>query len=230
MFHSTHTFSISGKTISIYPAGSADMPVIYLNTVADEGGQIYELIRDSGCGDFNFVFISGLDWHHDMSPWEAPAVYKGGEACTGGADEYLQLLEDVIIPRAEGYMKGEIAWRGIAGYSLAGLFAVYSMYRTTLFSRAASMSGSLWFPNFKEYVFSHEMAQKPDYLYFSLGDKENRTRNPYMKTVKDNTIEIENLYREQGIHTTLKMNSGGHFDDMADRTAAGIISCLFPLL
>ena len=86
------------------------------------------------------------------------------------------------------------------------------------------MSGSLWFPDFKGYVLSHEMVRKPDCIYFSLGDREHRTRNPYMKTVKDNTEEIENFCRKQGINTVLEMNAGGHFDDMAERTAAGIIS------
>lgn len=35
---------------------------------------------------------------------------------------------------------------GIAGYSLAGLFALYALYKTDVFTRVASMSGSLWFP------------------------------------------------------------------------------------
>lgn len=218
----THTFSVNNKTIIVYPSRDSDRPVIYLHTFADEGCDIYEAIRDSGCEDFNFVLVSGLNWKHDMSPWEIPPISKGDDPCTGGADEYLQLLTEVIIPRAEEYLKGNIAWRGLAGYSLAGLFAVYSMYRTTFFSRAASMSGSLWFPDFKEYVFSHEMMRKPDCLYFSLGDRECRTRNTYMKMVENNTVEIENLCREQGIHTVLEMNPGGHFDSVVERTAAGI--------
>ncbi|MDE7205617.1 MAG: hypothetical protein K2N90_00355, partial [Lachnospiraceae bacterium] len=119
-------------------------------------------------------------------------------------------------------LEGRIAWRGLAGYSLAGLFAVYSMYRTTLFSRIASISGSLWFPDFKEYVFSREPVQTPTHLYFSLGDRECKTKNPYLKTVQNHTETMEAFYRRQGIHTTLCINAGGHFKDTAKRTAAGI--------
>ena len=66
-------------------------------------------------------------------------------------------------------MPGAPRWRGIAGYSLAGLFAVYALYRTDVFARAASVSGSLWFPGFREYVFSHTPLCRPDCVYFSLG-------------------------------------------------------------
>lgn len=116
-----------------------------------------------------------------MSPWTIPPISKEDTSCTGGADEYLQLLIDEIMPEAESYVHGSIAWRGLAGYSLAGLFAVYAMYHTGLFSRIASMSGSLWFPGFKEYVSLHEIKGKPEHLYLSLGDKECRTGNPYLK-------------------------------------------------
>ena len=38
----------------------------------------------------------------------------------------------------------------------------------------AVVSGSLWFPGMKEYIFSHEPKHRPDCIYFSLGDKECR--------------------------------------------------------
>ena len=72
--------------------------------------------------------------------------------CTGGADDYLRLLIEEIIPTAEKEIDGVPRWRGIAGYSLAGLFSLYAIYRTDLFSLVGSMSGSLWFPGMKEYI------------------------------------------------------------------------------
>ena len=113
-------------------------------------------------------------------------------------------------------------WRGIAGYSLAGLFALYSICQTDRFSRVASMSGSLWFPGIKEYVASHEPKQQPDCIYFSLGDRESRTRNPMLKTVGQNTEEIQGGYQARGIDTVFQLNSGNHYDHAAERTAAGI--------
>ena len=216
-------FEMEDKKVTVYPSAVSDMPVIYLNTFSEEeGGCVHQALRDINCVDFTLVVISGLEWNHDMALWDIPPVSKNDVPCTGGADAYLQFMVKQIMPNAEKYIQGSIAWRGLAGYSLAGLFAVYSMYQTILFSRIASMSGSLWFPNFKEYVFSHEPIQKPEHLYFSLGNKECKIKNPYLKTVQSHTEEIEAFYRRQGIDTILCMNAGGHFKDTAERTAVGI--------
>ena len=153
-------FTIGQKHISVYPCDEPDRPVIYLNTFAGEGKQVLRLLRDDGCPPFTLVSVSSLDWNHDMSPWEIPPVFKNADPCTGGADDYLRILIERIVPEAEKEIKGTVSWRGIAGYSLAGLFALYSLYRTDLFSRAASMSGSLWYPGITEYISSHTMKRR----------------------------------------------------------------------
>ena len=137
-------------------------------------------------------------------------------------DEYLRLLTDVIVASAESELPGTPCWRGLAGYSLAGLFAVYALYGTDAFSRIASISGSLWLPGIKEYVVSHKPRRLPDRLYFSLGDKESKTRNPLLKTVGENTQAIYSYYRSQGIHTVFELNPGNHYNQAARRTAKGI--------
>lgn len=157
-----------------------------------------------------------------MAPWDIPPISSKDTPCTGGADAYLELLLNEILPQAEKTVFGTPLWRGIAGYSLAGLFALYSIYRTDVFSRAASVSGSLWFPEFPAFVCSHTPKQTPDCIYFSLGDKEHKTRNPFLQTVRQNTEEMEDFYKQQGIATTFQLNPGNHFQDAALRTAAGI--------
>lgn len=115
-----------------------------------------------------------------------------------------------------------VSRRYIAGYSLAGLFALYSLYKTDVFSGAASVSGSLWYEDFKNFVLENKMKAKPDRVYFSVGNKESKTLNAYMKTVENNTREIESFYRSQGIKTIFELNSGNHFQNIAGRVAAGI--------
>lgn len=124
--------------------------------------------------------------------------------------------------------QSSFSWIGLAGYSLAGLFAVYAMYRSDLFSRIASASGSLWYPGFVDYVKSHGMKRRPERLYLSLGDKEARTRNPYMKKVQENTELLYGWYRQQGIETTFELNSGNHFVNDTERMAKGIAWILTP--
>lgn len=218
-----HTLAAGGKTLSIFPASAPDAPVIYLNTFDGEGQKVFDALTAAGCPPLTLVAISDLNWDHDMVPWDSPAVFKNAAPFTGGADSYLQLLIGEILPAAERDVIGIPRWRGIAGYSLAGLFAVYTLYQTDVFSRAASMSGSLWFPGFKEYVFSHELKRRPDGVFFSLGDRENRTRNPALQRVRQDTQEIQKFYESQGIHTAFHLHSGNHYDRTAQRSADGIL-------
>ena len=216
------TFIIGGKTVFVFHSNRPGSPVIYLNTYSDEGKQVFGAAQAADCFPFTLVEISNLDWNHDMAPWDSPAAFKKGETFTGGADDYLRLLVEEIIPRAEKELAGPPAWRGIAGYSLAGLFALYAIYQTDVFSRVGCMSGSLWFPGFKEYIFSHEPKRQPDCIYFSLGDKEAKTRNPVLKTVQENIEEIRAFYQSKGIDTVFQLNPGNHFVQGIERTVAGI--------
>ena len=215
-------FIIGSKTASIFPSLKTTAPIIYLNTFSDEGQKVYEASQAAGCPPFTLVAISDLDWNHDMVPWDSPPAFKNAEPCTGGADDYLRLLIDEIIPTAEKEIDGVPRWRGVAGYSLAGLFSLYAIYRTDLFSRVGSMSGSLWFPGMKEYILSHEPKRRPNHIYFSLGDKESKTRNPILRNVRQNTEEIQASYQGKGIDTVFQLNPGNHYDHAAERTAAGI--------
>ena len=190
-----YTFSTQGKMVSIFPCLEAAVPIVYLNTFSDEGRNVYEAAQAAGCPPFTLVAISDLDWNHDMVPWDSPPAFKNAEPCTGGADDYLRLLIDEIIPTAEKEIDGVPRWRGVAGYSLAGLFSLYAIYRPDLFSRVGSMSGSLWFPGMKEYIFSHEPKRQPDCIYFSLGDKESKTRNLILRNVRQNTEELQAFYQ-----------------------------------
>ena len=217
-----HTFTTDNKTISIFPCSESESPVIYLNTFLDEGQKVYEAAQAAGCPPFTLVAISDLEWNHDMVPWDGPSAFKNAEPCTGGADDYLRLLTEEIIPTAEKGIAGVPCWRGIAGYSLAGLFALYAIYQTDLFSYVGSMSGSLWYSGMKEYIFSHEPKRRPDCIYFSLGDKESKTRNPVLRSVRQNTEEIQAFYQAKGIDTVFQLNPGNHYDHAVERTAAGL--------
>ena len=216
------TLTIGSKTVFVFSDAEPEAPIIYLNTFSDEGQKVYEAAQAAGCPPFTLVAISDLDWNHDMVPWDSPPAFKNAEPCTSGADEYLRLLTEEIIPAAEKKINGVPRWRGIAGYSLAGLFALYAIYRTDLFSRVGSMSGSLWFPGMKDYIFFHEPKRWPDCMYFSLGDKESKTRNPVLRNVRQNTEEIHAFYRGKGIDTAFHLNPGNHYNQAVERTAAGL--------
>ena len=140
-----YTFTTNSKTVSIFPSSKANSPILYLNTFSGEGQKVYEAAQAAGCPPFTLVAISDLDWNHDMAPWDSPPAFKNADRCTGGADDYLRLLIEEPIPAAEKELGGVPRWRGIAGYSLARLFALSALYHTALFARVGIHLGSLWF-------------------------------------------------------------------------------------
>ena len=115
MIQTMYTFSVKGKTISIFPSFEVNAPIIYLNTFSNEGQEVFKAAQAAGCPSFTLVTISDLDWNHDMAPWDSPPAFKNAAPCTGGADDYLRLLTEEIIPTAE-LLVGEgslgILWRG----------------------------------------------------------------------------------------------------------------------
>lgn len=219
-------FNICNKEITLYKSTDINAPLIVFNTFEGDGEGVYQALQNMGCTSLNLLVIGNIDWNHDMSPWYMPSIYSKEKSFSGGADEYLKLLIDKILPRAKELMDGEPKFTGIAGYSLAGLFAVYAMYKTDVFDRVACMSGSLWFHDFIEYCKRNEYKRLPDKIYFSLGDKEANTRNPVLKTVEYNTRELSEYFKNLGSEVIFELNKGNHFTDTVLRSAKGIKAIL----
>jgi len=219
-------FEVAEKEATLYHSKESGSPLIILNNYAGDGESVMEAVGELEEKDFNLLCVGKLKWNHDMTPWYCPPMSPQDTPCTGGADEYLRLLLNDILPKCLRRVNGTPSHISIAGYSLAGLFALYALYQTDVFERAASMSGSLWFPDFKEYVFSHEMKRKPEKIYLSLGDKEAKTRNRYLKAVQEKTESIAAHFREEEIDVTLEMNPGNHFKDASLRSAKGILAII----
>lgn len=150
---------------------------------------------------------------------------KGGvwEADFGGqAEAFLNELAGSIIPAAERTMDIKPLWRGMAGYSLAGLFAVYAAYRCNAFTRVASVSGSMWYDGWLEYAQNAFLPAQTERAYFSVGAREKKTRNARMAAVEDNTRAMDALMRDRGIESIFELNPGNHFVDMEIRMAKAI--------
>ena len=219
-------YTAEGREATLYMAASEDRPLVVLNNYSGDGSSVMKALGEMNCLDFNLLCVGNLKWEHDMTPWYCPPLYKEDEPCTGGADDYLRLLISDILPEAKKSVKGVPSHIGIAGYSLGGLFALYACYKCDVFDCAASMSGSLCFPDFKEYVFNHSMKKVPDKVYLSLGDREAKTKHPILKTVQSNTEEILGHYKKLGLNVTWELNSGNHFKNADLRSAKGIMAIL----
>ncbi len=214
--------TIANKEVDIYPAHKAGSPLVVFNAFENEGLAVRSELENFTAADFTLASIKITDWNSDLSPWAIPPVYKNDDPFTGGADAYLETLTGEIVPAIISELGSKPAYIALVGYSLAGLFAVYAMYRAKLFSRIASASGSLWYPGFVDFAKSHKLAALPQKLYLSLGNREARTRNQIMAKVEQNTGDLHEYYKSLGIDTIFELNEGNHFKDAGLRIAKAI--------
>ncbi len=210
------------KQITVYSEHAEGVPVIYLPVVMDNGDDVWQACQELDCPPFMLVAIGGLDWNRELSPWECDGTVRDAEPFGGQAAGFLDELLNRIIPEAESSLPQPPTWRGIAGYSLAGLFALWALWQTESFGRVASASGSLWFPGFIDYARENTMPSTPDAVYLSLGKKETKTPNRMMRHVLNDTRAMEELLNNRNIPTTLELNPGNHFAQTDLRMARGI--------
>ena len=186
-----------------------------LEVIESEVAHIREL---TGGQDFCLKAVRVHSWNHDLSPWEAPAVF-GDENFGDGAAETLQFLLNEVLP--EPALAADAAATPtrifLGGYSLAGLFALWAGYQTDRFDGIAAASPSVWFPGFTEYMKGHKIHASR--VYLSLGDREERTRNPVMARVGDAIREAEEVLKGAGVGCVLEWNKGNHFKQPDLRTA-----------
>lgn len=157
-----------------------------------------------------------------MTPWPMPALFKKEPPFEGGADEYLQTLTQQIAPAVLA-KTGDVAWLGVAGYSLGGLFALYSLYKTPMFTRVASVSGSLWYKDFREFALGSHLAGKLERAYLSIGDRESMAKNEYLKTALDATRDIAAHFESLGVGSKFELNPGNHYTDEISRTVKALM-------
>ncbi len=168
----------------------------------------YALIRKMIDRDFLLRGFRVKSWNDDLSPWSAPAVF-GKEGFGNGAKQTLEEVLESCKDRTKTYYMG--------GYSLAGLFALWSAYQTDVFAGVAAASPSVWFPGFIDHMKEREI--KTGIVYLSLGNREAKTRNPIMATVEERIRQAYACLSEKGVKCTFELNEGNHFKDPDIRMA-----------
>ncbi len=158
--------------------------------------------------EFRFIATKVENWNDDLSPWKASAVFKTEDFC-GGASKTLENIIALCADKNRKYY--------IGGYSLAGLFALWAACQTDIFSGVAAASPSVWFPGFIDYMKTYKM--KSQNVYLSLGDREEKTRNPVMAQIGNCIKEEYRCLLENGINCILEWNKGNHFKEADIRTA-----------
>ena len=197
--------------MQIYEYGNPDAAIALIEPIHVPDGMDTEaeMIRKLAGPDFYLLGVK-VDWFQDLSPWRAPAV-SGNISFGAGAEKTLENILELSGKQGKRYILG--------GYSMGGLFALWAACRSDAFSAVAAASPSVWFPGFAEYMTSGTI--RTGRVYLSLGDKEEKTRNPLMATVGERIREIHSWLVSQEIPCCLEWNTGNHFRDPEERMAKG---------
>ncbi len=202
--------------MQIYEYGHPDAAIVLIQPIDSHNLEMiekeYTAIQAHSSKDFHLIAVMVANWNSDLSPWKAPPVF-GKEGFGESASTTLSKVLEICTDRNKTYCLG--------GYSLAGLFALWAAYQTDLFRGIAAASPSVWFPGFTEYMKTHKFRSSA--VYLSLGDKEEKVKNPVIAAAGDRIRESYDCLRNEGLKCLLEWNKGSHFTDVDFRCAKAFV-------
>ena len=232
---------ISGLSIHAQMSSVAGAPVVYLL------GDVADNSPIQVPGGVSLVNVGADLWEENFSPWCAPRVFAKGPNFGDGAQKTLDTLINQVVPWAESDLTEPPTYRVLVGYSLAGLFSLwtgvsqqvacgcqpgtattpqlsgpgapYVDASVATFQRIGAVSGSFWFPGLLDYVDQQLRGGVVGltHAYLSLGDREARTPNPQIMHVRENAELLASKLQNAGITSTFELNRGNHFQNVEGR-------------
>jgi hypothetical protein len=180
-------------------------------------------IEENTDRNFSLVAFKIEDWNSELTPWEMPLL-RGKGNFGDGATRTLEFIKNDLIPALSECINtgnNEIKYI-LGGYSLAGLFSLWSGYQTDIFEGIAAVSPSVWYKKWIEYVETEKTLSEK--IYLSLGDTEEKTKHQILSKIGDNIRkQHEILEKSENVKTVLEWNEGNHFQNPDIRTAKGFL-------
>ena len=180
-------------------------------------------IEENTDRNFSLVAFKIEDWNSELTPWEMPLL-RGKGNFGDGATRTLEFIKNELIPAlSECINTGNNGIKYIlGGYSLAGLFSLWSGYQTDIFEGIAAVSPSVWYKKWIEYVETEKTLSEK--IYLSLGDTEEKTKHQILSKIGDNIRKQHEILENSGnVKTVLEWNEGNHFKNPDIRTAKGFL-------
>ncbi len=205
----------AAKYLLIQPVDEHDIEVL--------DNEVTEILKNTE-KQFSLIAFKIEDWNTELSPWEAPPAFRN-KSFGSGATDTLEFIESRLIPTVKDkYNLDDDIKFILGGYSLAGLFSLWSSYKIDTFSGIAAASPSVWFSGWEEFMNNNTPLSNT--IYLSLGDTEEKTKNKVMSSVGDNIRKQEELLKNDNINTILEWNKGGHFSNSDIRVAKAFAWCI----
>ena len=166
----------------------------------------------------SIVVIDNVNWNDDLTPWPAEGVFKKAKPFGGQAAVFLDKLTCEIIPEEEERMGIENAERTILGVSLSGLFAIWAGFNTNTFTNIISISGSLWYDGFVEWMEKQMPSSRLKKVCMLLGEREKNAKDKRMATVEERTLAVANILKSNTpAAVTFELVEGTHFSPILPR-------------
>lgn len=166
----------------------------------------------------SIVVIEDVNWNDDMTPWPAIGVFKKAKPFGGRAASFLNKLANEIIPNTERELGIENAERTLLGVSLSGLFAIWAAFNTVVFANIISISGSLWYDGFIEWMKEQTPSSRLKKVCMLLGEKEKNAKDKRMATVEERTLAAANLLKSKTqADVVFELVEGTHFSPIMPR-------------
>lgn len=174
--------------------------------------------------NFSLAAFKIDDWNSELTPWEMPLL-RGKGNFGNEAGKTLEFIKEKLIPSLAEFIN--IQEKNVkyilGGYSLAGLFSLWSGYQEDIFAGIAGVSPSVWYKDWMKFVKNNEILAKN--VYLSLGDLEEKTKHQILSKIGDNIREyIEILEISENVkNCILDWNEGNHFRDSDIRMGKGFV-------
>jgi predicted alpha/beta superfamily hydrolase len=196
------------------PAG----PVVY---VIDEPEFPFDLARVAVGREASVVCVPVGDWGDNLTPWHAESAFRGRPDYGGHAAATLEWLTASAIPSLERGRHLSPSRRAICGYSLGGLFSLYSFAHAGEFDACGCISGSVWYPGWVDHLREVCAAPGADlsgrFAFLSVGSREKHAPQPVLRSVEDNMGECARILRAGGCEVAFEVGPGSHMQHEVER-------------
>ena len=197
-----------------------DAPVVYVVGSSEHPFDFAEVLPELAA---TVVAVPVISWNDALTPWPAQALYRGEEPFGGHAVTTLDELVNEAIPAIEKGLGLAPRSRAVCGYSLGGLFALYALVQTEAFVACASISASMWYEGWTDYLDGLDVDLRGRFAYLSIGTKEKRAARPILKTSQSKMEECVRILEQKGCAVCYQTGPGNHMQHMGERFVAGLV-------
>ena len=218
---------IEGKECILYMKENENTEYVLIQPVDEHDIDVLDnevkYISENISKNFSLAAFKIDDWNSELTPWEMPLL-RGKGNFGNEAGKTLEFIKEKLIPSLAEFIN--IQEKNVkyilGGYSLAGLFSLWSGYETNTFYGVAGVSPSVWYEGWIDFVRNAEL--KANNVYLSLGKLEETSKHKILAKIGDNIREYFEILKNSGIEKSiLEWNEGNHFNDSDIRTGKGFV-------